>query len=161
MELMTAKDWENIKYFSPEERWGDPHKMERELIFLLDDLRDIFECPFVIHCGLDLYGHSKDSRHHVPVKDSDGNILYHYADAADFHIVGIDYKDAVDLMTAFIGPPPGGLAVANKIGLGIYPHWYGPGFHLDTRGSRARWGAVDRGGKQVYVSFKEAYEAIK
>ena len=148
MELMTKEDWENVKHFSPAENWGDPYRIEKDLVFLLDNLRDIFDHPFVIHCGFDTSGHSANSQHYV-------------GRAVDFHIEEIDFKDAVGLMNAFIGPPPGGLGVAGKIGLGIYPHWNNPGFHLDTRGERARWGAVSRNGKQVYVSFKEAYGAIK
>lgn len=161
MKLMTDKDWSEVEYFSKNERWGNPYKMEKDLIELLDNLREAFNHPFIIHCGFDLYGHSTTSRHHVPVKDEKGGVLYYYADAADFHIEGIDFKDAVDLMNGFIGSPPGGFGVTNEIGLGIYPHWNNPGFHLDTRGTRARWGAIDQNGKQIYVSFKEAYEAIK
>jgi uncharacterized protein YcbK (DUF882 family) len=144
---MTKKEWERIEHFSPDERWGDPTMMERDLMFLLDTLRGLFHHPFVIHCGYQ----------HRPGKQKS---QHNFGRAVDFHIEGIAFSDAVDLMLNFIGPPPKGLGVAGVIGLGIYPHWNNPGFHLDTRGERARWGAMNINGRQVYVSFEEAYNNI-
>lgn len=148
MTKMTEEDWGRIRYFSINEDWGEPMKMDRDLIYLLDGLRGLFHHPFVIHCGYKGGGHSRNSQHYV-------------GKAADFHIEGMALKDAVDLMLDFISPPPRGLGIAHIVGLGIYPHWRNPGFHLDTRGSKARWGAIVRGGRQVYVGFEEAYRNIQ
>jgi uncharacterized protein YcbK (DUF882 family) len=145
---MTEHDWSEVRHFSTKEAWGDPYRMDRELIFLLDRLRDIFRVPFVIHCGYEAGGHTENSQHYV-------------GKAADFHIEELPFRDAVDLMVGFVGPRPGGIGVWHTIGLGIYPHWATPGFHLDTRGAYARWGAVMRGGRQVYVSWDEAYRRIR
>ncbi|MBN1572800.1 MAG: hypothetical protein JW984_06340 [Deltaproteobacteria bacterium] len=144
---MTEDDWKRVKYFTSNEGWGDPFRMDRELIFLMDTLRGLFHHPFVIHCGYQRRPEKPKSQHN-------------FGRAADFHIEGISFRDAVDLMLAFIGPPPRGLGAADNIGLGIYPHWNNPGFHLDTRGERARWGAVNENGRQIYVSFAAAYDKI-
>jgi uncharacterized protein YcbK (DUF882 family) len=145
---MTRKDWIGIKYFSFHEKWGDPLLMDKETVLLLDTLRGLFKYPFAIHCGYEQSGHTPYSQHYT-------------GKAADFHIVELPFRDAVDLMVDFIGSPPCGIGVHGKIGLGIYPHWATPGFHVDTRGAFARWGAVVRKGRQVYVSWDDAYEAIR
>jgi hypothetical protein len=144
---MTREDWGRVKYFSPEEKWGDPLMMERSVVFLLDELRGVFHHPFIVHCGYQLRPLAPTSQHN-------------FGTAVDFHIAGMAFGDAVDLMLRFIGPPPKGLGVENRIGLGIYPHWAHPGFHLDTRGSMARWGAININGAQTYVSFEEARRLI-
>ena len=140
---MNQKDWGKVRFFTKNENWGDPLMMERDLIFLLEELRGRFDCPFVIHCGYETSGHTQNSQHYR------GN-------AVDFHVVGPQFLDAIDLIGRYIGPAPTGFDRDGVIGLGIYPHWRDPGFHLDLRGYRARWGAVSLGGKQVYVSFEEA-----
>jgi len=145
MNSMTKEDWGRIKHFSPDEAWGDPYKMDRDLIFLMDVLRGLFHHRFVIYCG---YQHRK----------AKPKSQHNFGKAVDFHINEIFFRDAVDLMLGFIGPPMQGVGVAGIVGLGIYPHWNNPGFHLDTRGTRARWGALNKNGKQIYVSFSEAYD---
>jgi uncharacterized protein YcbK (DUF882 family) len=144
---MTERDWQRVRHFSSNEKWGDPLEMDRELIFLLDALRDLCHSRFIIHCGYERAGHTEKSQHYL-------------GRAVDFHIEQTSFRDAVDLIVELVGPPPRGLGVGNRIGLGIYPHWANPGFHLDTRGTFARWGAVTRGGSQVYVSWNEAIEVI-
>jgi hypothetical protein len=148
---MTETDWTRVKFFSPDEKWGDSGRMDEELIFILDRIRGLFMLPIVIHEGWAPRG----TGGHVPGS-------YHYiGKAADFHIEGIRFRDAIDLMLHYVGPMPGGLGVSRQIGLGIYPHWATPGFHLDTRGSYARWGYVVRGGAKVEVEWGEAYGAAR
>ena len=139
MAKMSDADWKRTKYFSPSEAWGDPALMERETVFLLDGVREIVGHPIIIHCGYERRPNRPTSRH------NDGS-------AVDFHICGVDYRGAVEMVEGAIE----GLGVADRVGLGIYPHWNHPGFHLDTRGWCARWGAVNRNGKQTYVSYNEA-----
>jgi hypothetical protein len=145
---MTQQDWLEIEYFSSHEKWGDPLLMDRETVFLLDRLRGIFKFPFFINCGYERSGHTPNSQHYT-------------GKAADFHVVGLPFRSAVDLMVDFVGSPPRGIGVCGKIGLGIYPHWTTPGFHIDTREAFARWGAIIQKGRQVYVSWDDAYEAIR
>jgi uncharacterized protein YcbK (DUF882 family) len=144
MVKMSDGDWKRLRHFSPAEAWGNPAMMERETVFLLDGVREAVGRPIVIHCGYERRPHRPASRH------NDGS-------AVDFHILGVDFRGAVGLVEGAIEA----LGAADRVGLGIYPHWKSPGFHLDTRGRRARWGAVNRGGKQTYVSYNEALTYIK
>lgn len=145
---MKSQDWDRIRYFSASEFRPDPDKMDQSIVLLMDTIRDLFGSPIYITSAWSPgTGHSALSQHYV-------------GKAVDFWIEDISFKKAVDLMQEFISYPPDGIGVAEKVGLGIYPHWSDPGFHLDTRGTKARWGAVTRAGRQVYVSWDYAYEAI-
>jgi hypothetical protein len=127
--------------FSPKEAWGEPSKMSGLLLLTLRALRQAVGYPCVIHCGYELTGHTSGSQHHI------GN-------AADFHFEGISLKDAIPLVEEALDK----LQVSDRVGLGVYIDWAHPGFHLDVRGTRARWGRV--GGK--YVSYAAARaEAMK
>jgi uncharacterized protein YcbK (DUF882 family) len=145
---MRDEDWSQVKYFKPSEFPPRPDMMDTSIVFLIDTIRDLFCSPIHITSAWSAgTGHSATSQHYV-------------GKAVDFWIDGIPFKDAVDLMEGFIASPPRGIGVVCKIGLGIYPHWAQSGFHLDTRGTFARWGAVKRKGKQIYVSWYSAYEAV-
>lgn len=141
--------WDNLKHFDKNEKWGNPDKMNPALLLLLDRLREIIGKPFVIHCGYEPDGHSTASQHYK------GN-------AVDFHIEGLPLIEANRLLLAaldviqIVGKP-----VSELVGFGIYPDWNTPGFHLDIRGYKARWGAVKKDGKQVYVSYDEALRKVK
>jgi hypothetical protein len=46
-------------------------------------------------------------------------------------------------------------------GIGFYPEWSKPGFHLDVRpGKYAEWGAYYDNGKQKYFSITEAFDLM-
>ncbi len=47
--IMTKEDWEKIKWFTPDENWGDPDKMSPHLIFYLDKLRTFIGHKIIIH----------------------------------------------------------------------------------------------------------------
>ena len=51
MSKMAIANWNEIEYFTVDEKWGDPFKMDRDLIYLLDYLRGKIGEPFVVHCG--------------------------------------------------------------------------------------------------------------
>jgi hypothetical protein len=160
---MTTKMWDEIQHFSPAE-FPSPDMMDANIVFLGDFLRDEIDKPFILHCTFDRIGHKKSSQHY-------------YGRAEDGHFVGIPFRLAVDkillycktytvervriMHPKFFEGTPDNILIGNLIGLGIYPHWNHPGFHLDTRGYMARWGAVNVGGKQVYVTYDEAYRSIK
>ena len=116
--------WKKLRYFSPEENWGDPERIHPRLLILLDSLRDYIGCPIIIHCGTQ-GKHAKNS--------------YHYRGmAADCHAEGIDLLDFYLAAERF-----------NFTGIGIYPYWNNPGLHLDVHPRhagqpQARWGRVDR-----------------
>jgi len=128
--------WKHLKHFTPDENWGDPDKINGLLLLLLDALRDRWSAPFSVHCAYDLSGHLDKSEHYL------GN-------AVDFHIDdGESFALQISVMEHFLE----GLQVAGHCGLGIYPGWNKPGFHLDVRGAKARWGRIG----EDYVGFDEA-----
>jgi uncharacterized protein YcbK (DUF882 family) len=145
---MRDDDWQLVKYFKQSEFPPRPDMMETSIVFLIDTIRDLFNSPIYITSAWSPgTGHSATSQHYV-------------GKAVDFWVEGIPFKDAVDLTEGFLSAPPRGIGEWDKVGVGIYPHWLHPGFHLDTRGAMTRWGAVTRKGKQIYVSWDNAYEAV-
>ena len=134
--------WKLLKHFNKDENWGNPAKMNFLTLLTIDRIRDLFERRqyFIVHCGFDTQGHTENS--------------YHYkAKAIDFHIMNIDYMKAIrDLELALKN-----LGISDLIGLGLYPQWEHPGFHIDTRGFYARWGRVN--GK--YISYDKTIQYIK
>jgi len=137
--------WDHIIGFSAKEKWGKPEKMNGLLLLLLAAIRLEFlkedaNCRFIIHCGFEEGGHAPKSQHYL------GN-------ATDFHIeTSLPFGRQIEIMLAILDR----LQVSNYVGLGIYPTWQHKGFHLDVRGSLARWGYL--GEKQV--SYEKALEVI-
>jgi hypothetical protein len=162
--LMTAADWRQIKHFTPKEKWGNPYRMRKELIVLMDNLRTSFHSPITIWCGFDppsVGGHTTLTRHYVfdPERSKAGAPFF-YADATDFSVAEYDYKDTVDLLLDFLK----GFGVSEKVGLGIYPGYANPSIHLDFRGEKARWGwngTRAKNGAMVYTTFEIAYARIR
>ncbi len=112
-------------HFSRTEKWGDPKKMCYTLLSLLYLLRREIGKPFIIHAAYDQPGSHSDKS-------------FHYTgEAVDFHIVGMSFLDAISAVENALFQ----LRVLDSVGLGIYPDWEHPGFHLDSRGVKARWSA--------------------
>ena len=127
--------WNRLNHLSRDENWGDPERMNGVALLVLDTIRDRFGCRFIIHCGYEGDGHTPSSEHYK------GN-------AIDFHIDTDDpFHRQIDKIENIIAD------LQLHIGLGIYPDWNRPGFHLDTRGYHARWGRIGE-----YVEFSKAYE---
>lgn len=139
--------WELVEYFTPEENWGDPDKISGLLILTIDAVRKVYgEDPslhsFIIHNAYETSGHSAHSQHYL-------------GKALDYHIVDKYHPpDPFPLQVDKTLRALQELQIDNHVGLGIYPDWDIPGFHLDVRGEKARWGRV--GGE--YVSIKWALE---
>lgn len=134
--------WDCVKHFSPNEQWGSANRMNGLLILLLDAIRDRWgDAAFIIHCGYEADGHAKDSFH------KSGN-------ATDFHISSaLPFHEQISRLEMILKE----LQVFDKVGLGIYPDWNNPGFHLDVRGVYARWGRIG----QAYVGYADAVEHSK
>ena len=118
-------NWTSVKHFTQKEFGPDHTKVAPELVRLLDDIRTLAEVPVLIHCSWSLAGHSAKS--------------YHYTgQACDFHFGGLSYKTQYFLLREFreIG------------GLGFYPQWNTPGWHVDVRPGFLQW--VQRDGKYLY-----------
>jgi hypothetical protein len=134
--------WGYIKHFSPRESWGAPDRMNGLLILLLDAVRDLWgDAQFDIHCGFEAGGHAKDSYHKTGA-------------AVDYHIESsLPFLKQIERLEAILKE----LQVFDKVGLGIYPDWNNPGFHLDVRGSFSRWGRIG----VTYVGYADAIEHAK
>ena len=134
--------WDMIKpEFTPAENWGDHERMCGFLLFALIVIRRETKWPIVIHNAYETKGHSTDSQHYK-------------AKAADWHFkTKVPFREQVIKVMSIIE----NYQLADSVGLGIYPHWNNKGFHLDSRGSRARW-AYDKNGKMT--SFDEGLKEI-
>lgn len=138
-------DWTKIKHFKPSE-FNYPDKMESDIIYLLDFLREHVGYPFVLHSDWRPLkpGAKKQSRHCFgEAVDGDfRGIPYRLAANEIVNIVENYTVDMVRMMhPEFMPGVDGDKIIGDLIGLGIYPHWNRPGIHLDTRGYMARWGA--------------------
>ena len=125
--------WRLLDNFTEKENWGVPEKMNPVLLLLLDKLRDKVGHVFRINCGYSAERHASKSQHYL------GN-------AVDFVIVGVPFVQASRLLQDALLE----LGVADEVGLGCYPFWNTPGFHIDIRGERARWG---RNAKGEYIGY--------
>ena len=132
--------WLIVDHFDTTEAWGDPLKMDPFLIFIMGGYRRSLPpgCWIKIHCGYKTNGHADKSMHYE-------------AKANDFHVEGMSPVTAERYLMKYLmnvklvmGQK---LRLIDYVGLGIYPDWVDPGFHLDTRGKRASWAFVD--GQQV------------
>lgn len=140
--------WNNLRYFRPSENWGEHSKMNPMLLILLDKVRDMIGTSIHINCGYELTGHEPNSQHG-------------YGNAVDFHVKNMSHREANRRILAALDVIQiAGKCASDVVGLGIYPDWNTPGFHLDVRGYKARWGAVKKEGKQVYVSYDEALKKV-
>jgi len=124
-------------FFNENEAWGQADKMSWSHIHNLWMIRKrLFEMgcdwPMVIHNAYATSGHSRDS--------------YHYEGmATDFH-----FKTDASLQEQVIklGWALLDLRLSKFMGIGIYPNWSNPGFHIDSRGIKQRWVRVN--GEYVY-----------
>lgn len=108
--------WPKVKHFKPwSDAFGDPSKMNRELILRLDDLRSYLNKPIIVTCGTQ-GKHSENSQHYL--------------------------GRAVDVVfPEFHGHPCDLLFSIERFGftgIGYYPDWKYKGqriggFHLDNR----------------------------
>jgi hypothetical protein len=106
----------------------------------LDEIRSIIGLPITLHCAYQNGGHSSKSMHYRRKNT-----------AIDFSIKG---KGTYLEKIAHVCNALDSLGYARTCGLGIYPDWLNPGFHLDHRGEKKRWGALFENGKQAYYGFE-------
>ena len=145
---MLDKDWEKIRHFRKTENWGDPTKIDFQLVHLLDQFR--------AHLGQEIYVSCGTQGAHV--KDS-----MHYQGKAVDVIIDVGGKEPLDLVLLALKFP--------FTGIGIYPRWRHPrflrplGFHLDVRDVsslprgvvQATWiGVPNATGKTTYCTFDAA-----
>ena len=104
--------------------------MNPVLLLLLDRLRELIGHPISINNGYATDGHATKSQHYL------GN-------AVDFHVLSVSPREASRKIKDALEV----LGLSDQVGLGCYPDWKNPGFHIDVRGSKARWSKVN--GKYV------------
>ena len=125
MSKMTQKDWDVVRGFTINEKWGDPFMMEKDLLVKLESFRAYVKKPIVIHCGYELSGHSSASQHGLGT-------------ACDLHVTGMS------LLDQFLAAELFGFN-----GIGVYPCWNNKGLHLDIRADKiTRWWRND---KELYL----------
>ena len=130
---MTPGQWAKIRHFTTHEKWGDPARMNLELIQALDRLRKYVGRKIIIHCGYD----DRPTGWHPKGR------------AVDLHIDGLHPMEQAIAAARF----------REFTGMGVYLWWNNPGLHLDNRPlkfgeARALWGSTAR---QAYVAFDLAF----
>jgi len=135
---MQEHNWEKVRWFGPQEKWGDPCKMRVDLIMYMDALRHYLGHPIHVNSGWRETG----DRH-----PSGG--------AMDGYIQGVCLIDQFLLLERYPDHD-------KILGLGLYPHWNTPGVHIDMV-KPGRWLAYtecigkDEQGKPIY---KQKYTAL-
>ena len=108
--MRTEVNWKEIKYFKPQNPWGDVSKVNPDLIYLIDEFRAYVGKPFILHNAYEKSGHNDDSQHYLGL-------------ALDGHFVDLHWMDQFLLAMKF----------GKFNGVGVYPDWNNPGLHLDIR----------------------------
>ena len=137
-----------LKHITLTNAWGPIGKVNGFLILLTDVIVGEMGCPYVVHCAYQASGHSAKSQHYL------GN-------AQDGHFVtDISFREQVHRVMTILD----GLNVSDRVGVGIYPDWKilatgepCPGFHIDVRGTKARWGRIN----DEYVGWLQALKYIE
>lgn len=129
--------WDELKYFKPNENWGDPDKIDHHLLIALEAFRELIKEPIHVNCGT--------QGEHVP------NSLHYQGKAVDVCFPEIK-KPLIDYYF-----------FAERVGfggIGVYPYWrYNNqiigGLHLDVRdvGVASRWIGVKIDHKTQYFGF--------
>ena len=110
-------DWKRIKHFKEDEWRLDPDKANPLLVKILDTLRAISGSKIRINGCWAESGHSKNSWHYT------GN-------AVDFVFLSkIYYLQQYSYLSLF----------SELRGIGFYPDWDTPGWHVDLRPEFLRW----------------------
>lgn len=123
----------DLRYFKPSEWPKDPSKVDPRLCYALDAVREAAGAPISIHVAWDKGGHAANSFHYRGL-------------AVDFHFLGP--IPPVHQLNAI-------LPVPEIMGIGRYPSWAHPGWHVDLRPSpRLFW--VEQDGRYVY--FREEHD---
>lgn len=98
----------------------------------------------VIHCLWEASGHVAKSQHYL-------------GKACDFHLEPVGRMSFVEQI-GLVEEALENLNATYRVGLGIYPTWNHRGFHVDTRGTRARWGYLGKEPVAFETALKYAIE---
>lgn len=119
--MTSSRPWHTLRHFTRGE-WGPgdaPERVAWDLVRLMDDVREAAGVPITIHEAWAESGHAPKSYHYTGL-------------ACDFHFKPDDdfrAADQYDLLSEFL----------EIGGMGYYPGWNQPGWHIDLRpGNRRR-----------------------
>lgn len=132
--MLKTIDWDKIKYFSPNENWGNINKISIELLDKLEKMREYAKVPFIIHCAYAINGHADKSYHYLGM-------------AVDGHFKGMSVISQFLIADRFF----------NGIGMYGLDVWNNPGIHVDIRPYTARWCNTTMEGKKEYLPITEDY----
>jgi len=125
---MDKAVFKNFLYFRSDEAWGDIDILQWYHVHHLELIRKTMimqgnDWPIIIHCSAEISGHTDGS--------------YHYKGlATDFHFqTPISLREQLKALKSALRR----VSLFHFVGLGFYPDWIHPGFHLDSRGYKARW----------------------
>lgn len=93
---------------------------------------------------------------HCSYEQRDYFSYHNLGNAIDFHFTHISQRDAYNIILNTLHD----WQVINHTGLGVYPQWTNPGFHLDVRDFKntpARWAHVDA----KYTDIKEGIKLMQ
>lgn len=102
-------DWEGVRHFTPEEWTTNPGMVSKELVMMVDQLREDCGHPIIIHVAWEPTGHEENSEHYLGL-------------AVDLHIVDMP------LFEQWVWAEQYAFR-----GIGLYPYWNNPGLHVDIR----------------------------
>ena len=115
-----------MKYFKREEFRHAPERTSPLLMGTMDRLRALAGVPIHIHVAWSDAGHSPNSMHYK-------------GKACDFHFDGLSPLEQFACISCFPG----------FNGVGYYPWWNHPGWHVDLRVPRLYWTSPAQG-KYIY-----------
>lgn len=122
---MMVSDWSKVRHFKEGEFGPRADLVAPELIIILDEVRERAGVPLRINCAWAHAGHSEKS--------------YHYTgQAVDMSIAGGTPMEQYCLLREF----------RQLGGIGYYPEWNTPGWHIDLRSGFLQW--VQMNGAYIY-----------
>ena len=161
--MMHSNDHLILHHFSASEFGPSRHgrttdwwpAMAPELLVRADVFRAMWGAPIMVS------GHRRAlGRHDDPTNRSDHNVNRHNR-VNGFDAFPSGLRTRADAERA--------RQIAQQVGLssiGLYPHWSRPGLHLGVRKGNggpapmATWGAIQRDGQQMYVTWDEALRQL-
>ena len=144
--------WKLLKYFYPNEAWGEAEKMDFQLLVLMDQFRESLPSGFKVKIHR---GYSNDNP----------KSLHYIGKATDFHVVGCGFIEAEYHLKNFLFRRD----LMMEVEYGIYPDWNDPGFHVGLQFKGGSWCGryvkVQKGNaditEQRYIGYKEGLAYAK
>ena len=136
-------DWGRVRYFTKDEKWGNPTLIVPELVYELDDFRHDIGVPILVTCGTQ-GKHVYNSYHFWKMAPGDDNEMPKGL-ALDIMFPTLERHHLPDLAIKALK--------FGFTGVGIYPNWQYKektigGMHVDYRPKRKKATWIGLGGGQ-------------